>query len=89
MDKVYALPAASAGPFASAGVLTAKLPHQAELQPTGMQTAREEPSAEVRLALGNLVRLGLVVRPSTYGAGDAFWLVYRCSFGQEFMRACT
>ena len=93
MDKIYALPTQhqSGGPatLGNRGVLTAGLPEVVEFQPEGWQVDFKVPAPEVQLALSNLVRLGLLLRPTMHGSAEATWVVYRCEFGAELVRACT
>jgi hypothetical protein len=88
LEKIYTLPE-DVGAQGSRGVLTGRLPEVAALQPEGWQQISELPTSDVQLALSNLVRLGLLVRPSTWGCGEALWVVFRCLFGIELVRACT
>lgn len=71
-----------------AGISTGDLPDTARILGE-KENATEQPPDEIALALGNLVRVGCVKVPATWGGGETFSSVNPTLLGREFVRACT
>ncbi len=76
------------------GVATRDLPHKAiVLEYKTDDKAREclkiEPSKEVKLALANLDRLGILYIQPSMGGGQFFSLIHPTILGKYFFEACT
>jgi len=85
LDTIYALPFEDAR---YAGITTDSLPSSARIL-GDKEHPTEQPSEQVALALGNLVRVGCVKMPGTWGGGETFAFVNPTVLGREFIRACT
>lgn len=85
LNVIYALPFDEAR---HAGVTTNALPDNAHIL-AEKEIATEQPPDEIALALGNLVRVGCVKLPGTWGGGETFSSVNPTLLGREFVRACT
>lgn len=85
LKVVYSLPFDEAR---HAGITTDALPDSARIL-ADKENATEQPSDEISLALGNLVRVGCVKVPGTWGGGETFSSVNPTLLGREFVRACT
>lgn len=71
------------------GILTENLPESASIAEEEQKTEPKEPSHEVKLALANLVRIGCLKFPATWGGGEIFTKVNPTLIGKEFVAACT
>lgn len=76
------------------GVGTQKLPQSAEVLPKKKdkalrETLKIEPSDEVKLALANLDRLGVLSVGRSMGGGQLFGIVNPTLLGKSFFEACT
>lgn len=85
LNVVYSLPFDEAR---HAGISTDALPNDARVL-SEKENASEQPPDEIALALGNLVRVGCVKVPGTWGGGETFSSVNPTLLGREFVRACT
>ncbi len=86
MKAVYALPFEDTR---YAGVLTEKLPEAAAIVEEKPQEKPVEPPETVKLALANLVRLGCLKFPLTWGGGEIFTQINPTLIGKEFVAACS
>ena len=84
LDALYASPFAL-DQFAS--MSTDELPHATRIFGTD-EESDAQPSEEVAIALGNLARLGCIIRPSIWDGGESFVSVHRTALGAAFVRAC-
>lgn len=87
LDAIYSAPRSSTG-----GILTGKLPAIAVREDSDelKQLPRPpDPTPEVALALGNLLRLGCISAATTWGGGELLGVVYETNLGRELVRACT
>lgn len=71
-----------------AGITTDTLPDSARIL-AEKENATEQPPDKIALALGNLVRVGCLKVPGTWGGGETFSSVNPTLLGREFVRACT
>lgn len=75
------------------GILTAELPDgillEAEPDATKPYEVPQSPTDAVGIALGNLLRLGLIESAMTWGGVGSLSTIYQTLFGREFVRACT
>lgn len=85
LNVIYLLPFDEAR---HAGITTDALPDSARILDDKEDVAKQ-PSDEIALALGNLVRVGCVKVPGTWGGGETFSSVNPTLLGREFVRACT
>jgi hypothetical protein len=85
LDTIYSLSFEEAR---HAGITTDSLPDSARIL-AEREHSTEQPSEQVALALGNLVRVGCVKVPGTWGGGETFTSVNPTLLGREFVRACT
>ena len=85
LNVIYSLPFDKAR---HAGITTDALPNSARILDKN-EEAKQQPSDEIALALGNLVRVGCVKIPGTWGGGETFSSVNPTLLGREFVRACT
>lgn len=85
LNVIYSLPFDEAR---HAGISTDALPDSARIL-AEREDAKQQPSDEIALALGNLVRVGCVKVPGTWGGGETFSSVNPTLLGREFVRACT
>lgn len=72
-----------------AGIVTENLPLSARSGEEKDASIYREPSNEVKLALANLVRIGCLKFPTTWGGGEIFTQVNPTLIGKEFVYACT
>jgi len=86
LDKIYGLSFEEAG---KEGVLTADLPQKAILAKKGLNTERNEPTDEVKLAISNLVRLNCLRFQSTWAGAELLGNVNPTFLGKSFIEACT
>lgn len=85
LDVIYALPFEESR---HAGVVTGDLPDSARVV-AERENPTQQPPDVIALALGNLVRVGCVRGPDTWGGGETFSAVNPTILGREFVRACT
>lgn len=85
LNVIYSLPFDIAR---HAGITTDALPDSARILADN-EEAKQQPSDEIALALGNLVRVGCMKVPGTWGGGETFSSVNPTLLGREFVRACT
>jgi hypothetical protein len=85
LDTIFALPFDESR---NAGVVTEGLPGSARVLAQG-ESAYRSPTEPVRLAISNLVRLGCLRMPATWGGGEAFGSVNPTALGRELVQACT
>ncbi|SDP94207.1 protein of unknown function [Rhodoferax sp. OV413] len=85
LNVIYSLPFDEAR---HAGIITDALPDSVRIL-AEKEDATQQPSDEIALALGNLVRVGCVKVPGTWGGGETFSSVNPTLLGREFVRACT
>ncbi len=76
------------------GVTTQHLPHRADVLPEKKddetrEAMKIEPSIEVKLALANLDRLGIVAVGRSMGGGQLFGRLNPTLLGRAFYEACT
>lgn len=76
------------------GVATRELPHKAIVLPEKldeeiMEALKIEPSDDVKLALANLDRLGILSVGRSMGGGQLFGLLNPTLLGKSFFEACT
>ena len=84
LDVLYSLPFEKSQ---HDGILTANLPHSAEIK-AEKQDKFSEPPEDVILALGNLARLGCLRPGMTWGGGESFGRVNPTVLGRSFVKAC-
>jgi hypothetical protein len=84
LDVVYALPFES---IQHDGVVTEDFPHSATVA-TKEDKSLPELSDDVKLAIGNLARVGCLKVGFTWGNGENFSRVNPTMLGQAFVRAC-
>lgn len=86
LDVIYDLPFEA---IQHEGVITADLPHSARQK---IQDEKKEktlaPGDDVKLALGNLARVGCLRLGSTWGGGESFNWVNPTVLGRAFVTAC-
>ena len=87
LDKIYALPY---DVTRDQGIHTLELPLSARVgKETDVCYMLEEPSPEVKLALGSLQRSGcLSIATSVTGGGEMFYRAYPTILGLSFVQAC-
>ena len=85
LKKIYAVSLEDA----PRGIWTKDLPERVLLEDPGNDTVDIRLSPQVQMIIRNLVRLGLVDTPMTYGGGHFLGCVYTTVLGKEFMKACT
>lgn len=85
LDALYSLPFESAR---HSGITTDTLPSSARIL-AEKEDPHPQPSDEIALALGNLVRVGCLKVPTTWSGGETFSSVNPTMLGREFVRACT
>jgi hypothetical protein len=76
------------------GVLTQHLPDRADVLPEKknndiQETMKIEPSIEIKLALANLDRLGIVAVGRSMGGGQLFGALNPTLLGRSFYESCT
>jgi len=69
-------------------IWTKYLPDRAVLQEPKGKAKDQCPLPEVELALGNLLRLGLISPAITWG-GTTLRTIHQTILGREFVRACS
>lgn len=84
LDVIYALPF---GSIQHEGVETKDLPHSAKVA-TKEDKSLPDLSDDVKLAIGNLVRVGCLKVGFTWGNGENFNIVNPTILGHAFVRAC-
>ena len=71
------------------GVVTESLPESARVAEEKPASKYEEPAYEVKMALANLVRIGCIRFPLSWGGGEIFSEVNPTLMGKELVAACT
>lgn len=71
------------------GILTENLPDSASIEGDPPEVDLKEPSHVVKLAIANLVRIGCLKFPSTWGGNEIYTTVNPTLIGKEFVAACT
>lgn len=84
LEAIYRLPFEES----HKGILTENLPDSASIE-DDPNAELQEPSHAIKLAIANLVRIGCLKFPSTWGGGEIYTTVNPTLFGKEFVAACT
>lgn len=71
------------------GVVTEDLPISARVANEKSDRDTSEPGGDVKIALANLVRIGCLKFPMTWGGGEIFTSVNTTLIGKELMAACS
>ena len=86
LQAIYSLP------FEQArlnGVYTEHLPEYATIVDDKTKENIKEPNDKVKIALANLVRLGCLKFPATWGGGEIYTQINPTLIGNELVSACT
>ncbi|MFQ2194408.1 Abi-alpha family protein [Aeromonas jandaei] len=86
LEAVYSLPYEETR---HNGVITENLPISAKVTNERSDKDTLEPDDEVKIALSNLVRLGCLKFPMTWGGGEIFTSVNTTLIGKKLVAACT
>lgn len=86
LQVVYSLPFSSTQHI---GIITENLPYSAKITEENPDEEYGEPSKPVKLALANLVRIGCLKFPMSWGGGEVFTQINPTLIGKEFVDACS
>jgi hypothetical protein len=86
LNTIYAIPFEEAN---HSGIVTGELPENAALAEETPRHGLSEPSDEVKLALANLVRIGCITFPTTWGGVEIYTSVNPTFIGKMFVEACS
>ena len=84
LDTLYAIPFAE---NRTAALITNDLPNSTRVM-SDDENPTEQPSEEIAVALGNLIRLGCALPLSVWDGGESLVAIHRTSLGAAFIRAC-